>query len=118
MVPELILVSFNLLAMVLINIAISLVENPLVSLQARSNEMYQASFEDMSTFTFFTIEGFRYCKLPNIPAIIESSGKSLHLNSFSFDFQCYVMIKDEVLCTFMVTHIPNTYPYYQELCLN
>lgn len=80
--------------------------------------MYQISFEDISPFTFFTIEEFRYCKLPNIPAIVESSGKSLYLNAFSFDFQSYVMIKDEILCTFMATHISNTHPYHQNLCLN
>lgn len=80
--------------------------------------MDELSFKNLLPFTFFTAEGYRYVKLPNIPAIVKETGADLFLNAYSFDYQCYLIIKEEIICQPLPVYPTEIHPYNDRVYLN
>lgn len=80
--------------------------------------MDELSFKNLLPFTFFTVEDYRYVKLPNIPAVVKETGEDLHLNAYSFDFLTYVMIKEEIVCQPLTVYPTEIHPYNDKFYLN
>lgn len=80
--------------------------------------MDELSFKNLLPFTFFTVEDYRYVKLPNIPAVVKETGEDMFLNAYSFDFLSYVMIKEEITCQPLTVYPTDIHPYNDRVCLN
>lgn len=80
--------------------------------------MDELSFKNLLPFTFFTAEGYRYVKLPDIPAIVKETGEDLFLNAYSFDYLSYVMIKEEIVCQPLTVYPTDIHPYNDRVCIN
>lgn len=79
--------------------------------------MNEVSFKDLLPFTFFTVEDYRYVKVPDIPGVTLDLEK-INLNAFSFDFLSYVMIKEDITCQPLASKLASYHPYNSEFSCN